>query len=307
MKRLPTSFYLQVLICATLWGSAFPVIKNSYHFLHMDTYGEQLLFAGTRFVLAGLMILPFCRRSILQAIRNAPSKPMLGVILGQTYFQYIFFYFAISVSSATLGSLLVGAGSFWWILLAPVLGNAPKPTSRQWLLLGICTLGIGIAAYAPGAGAGKVLLGCVSFLAATLAGAVGSIYMKQVAPISGSRSSTAISLGIGGLLLLLTGMGSTASFIANYNWQVLGVTVYLAFLSATAFTLWNRLIEQYSVSLLSTYRFLIPLMGVIESAIFVKGESIGPGIILGGLLILGSLVAISREPAEHPASTMPKT
>jgi drug/metabolite transporter (DMT)-like permease len=299
MKQLPLSFYLQVLICATLWGSAFPVIKNSYHFLQLDTYGKQLLFAGTRFVLAGLMILPFCHRSIPQAIRQAPSKPMLGVILGQTYFQYVFFYFAISVSSATLGSLLVGAGSFWWILLAPVLGNAPKPTRRQWLLLGVCSLGIAIAAYAPGAGAGKVLLGCFGFLAATLAGAVGSIYMKQVAPISGSRSSTAVSLTIGGLLLLLTGIGSTTDFLATFNWKVLGVTVYLAFLSATAFTLWNRLIEHYSVSLLSTYRFLIPLMGVIESAVFVQGESIGPGIVTGGLLILGSLVAISREPAGH--------
>jgi drug/metabolite transporter (DMT)-like permease len=303
MTRLPLSFYLQVLICATLWGSAFPVIKNSYQFLHLNTYGEQLLFAGSRFVLAGLMILPFCRRSILNAIRNAPSKPMLGVILGQTYFQYVFFYFAISVSSATLGSLLVGAGSFWWILLAPILGNAPKPNRSQWLLLGVCSIGIAIAAYAPGAGAGKVLLGCFGFLAATLAGAVGSTYMKAVAPISGSRSSTAVSLAIGGLLLLLTGIGSTSEFIDTYTWKVFGVTVYLAFLSATAFTLWNRLIERYSVSLLSTYRFLIPLMGVIESAIFVQGESIGPGIIIGGLLILGSLIAISREPmAQHPPS-----
>lgn len=294
MHPLPLRFYVQVLICATLWGSAFPVIKNSYEVLQLDSYGKQLVFAGSRFLIAGLFILPFCRHRVVESVRRAPRLPLLAIVLGQTYFQYLFFYFAISASSGTLGSLLVGAGSFWWVLLAPVLTGSPTPRPVHWLLLVLCSTGIALAAYAPGAGSGNVLLGTAGFLAATLCGSIAAIYMKQVAPISGSRATTAFSLFTGGCLLLITASPWIPEYLNLLSWKTVGITAYLAFLSATAFTIWNRLVEQYSVNLLSTYRFLIPLMGVIESVLFIPGETLGPGIVAGGLLILGSLIAISR-------------
>jgi len=299
MKQLPISFYLQVLICACLWGSAFPVIKNSYALLNLDSYGKQLMFAGTRFTLAGLLILPFCRRSLFSSIAKAPKAKLAAIALGQTYFQYLFFYYAMSVSSGTLGSLLVGAGSFWWVILAPVLTKSPPPRPLHWLLLAFCTIGIALAVYAPGAGSGNVILGAAGFLAATFSGSVAAVYMKQVAPISGSRTTTAFSLFSGGMLLMLSASAYAVDYFSQLSWQVFGITLYLAFLSATAFTIWNRLIEQYSVNLLSAFRFLIPLMGVIESTLFIPGETLGPGIIIGGTIIIVSLFITSRIPAKE--------
>ena len=138
-KKLPFSFYVQVLICACLWGSAFPVIKNSYEILNLDSYGKQLLFAGTRFTLAGLLILPFCRRNLLASIQKAPKAKLATIALSQTFFQYLFFYYALSVSSGTLGSLMVGAGSFWWVILAPILTKSAPPRPLHWVLLGLCS------------------------------------------------------------------------------------------------------------------------------------------------------------------------
>lgn len=117
--RLPFSFYLQVCICAILWGSAFPVIKNSYTVLGIHNYGEQLIFAGSRFALAGLLLLPFCRGNYFAKIKQAPRMPLAIIMLGQTYLQYIFFYYGLNVSPGTLAALLVGSGSFWWMLIAP--------------------------------------------------------------------------------------------------------------------------------------------------------------------------------------------
>lgn len=94
--RLPLSFYLQVFICAALWGSAFPVIKNSYAGLDISSYGEQLVFAGSRFLLAGLMVHPFCRGAVVTKLKQAPIVPLVAVVLGQTYFQYLFFYYGLS-------------------------------------------------------------------------------------------------------------------------------------------------------------------------------------------------------------------
>ena len=296
MKRLPFTFYLQVLICATLWGSAFPVIKMSFTKLHLISYGEQLVFAGSRFLLAGLLILPFCRRNPLSSLRREAFPTLIYIILGQTYIQYICFYYGLRISSGVLGALLVGTGSIWWIMLAPPLIKTPPPRLVHWLLIGMCSIGICIAVYAPGAGSGNVFLGTLAFLGTTFSSAIGAIYMKKIAPITGTRATTSISLFTGGFLLLLTSLPYWIPYFAHANLTTLWVTLYLAFVSAAAFTIWNRLIEHYSVNTLSTYRFLIPLFGVIESAIFVPQERIGLGIIVGGSIICGCIIAISRIP-----------
>lgn len=294
MKALPVRFYVQVVICSLLWGSAFPVIKLSYEAMAVDGFGERMVFAGTRFTLAGLLIVPFCRRSVWREARTAPKGLLLWVILGQTLFQYLFFYYALSVSSGTLGALLVSAGSFWWMLLAPWLLGSAWPRKGQWLVLLVCSIGIALAVYAPGAGSGNVALGTLSFLAASLSGAFGAIGLKKISATHGSRSVTSISLFVGGLALLAVGSPAWNGFWKDVGWEAWLVIGYLAFLSATAFTLWNRLIEQYSVNVLSAFRFLIPLCGVLESAILVEEESIGLGIALGGSLIFASLYWMSR-------------
>lgn len=295
MKPLPVSFYLQVTFCAALWGSAFPVIKLSYEALAIEGFGERMVFAGTRFVIAGLMIVPFCRSSIIETFRTAPKGLLLWVIFGQTVFQYVFFYYALSVSSGTLGALLGGAGSFWWMFLAPVFLKSPKPQAKHWAILAICAAGIAIAVYSPGAGSGNVTLGTISFLCASLAGAMGSIGLKRISLTHGSRAVTSISLFCGGVILLAIGsVQGWRGFWNDVGPVAIYSLLYLSVLSATAFTLWNKLIEQYSVNVLSAYRFLIPLFGVLESAWLVPSETIGAGIVVGGALIIISLYAVSR-------------
>ncbi|MDO4486606.1 MAG: hypothetical protein Q4C46_08465 [Bacillota bacterium] len=46
---------LLALICCALWGSAFPCIKTGYEWLHITTVGSQILFAGYRFFMAGIV------------------------------------------------------------------------------------------------------------------------------------------------------------------------------------------------------------------------------------------------------------
>ncbi|MGB0370211.1 MAG: DMT family transporter [Opitutales bacterium] len=291
---LPLSFYVQVLLCAVLWGSAFPVIKNSYTALNIESFGEQLVFAGSRFVLAGLFLLPLCRGRFISSIQAAPRLPLGAILLGQTYFQYLFFYYGLSVSSGALGALLVGSGSFWWMLLAPLILKTPAPTRRHWLLLAGCCVGIVCAVYNPDNEISNTGPGSVAFLLATFSGSVAAIFMKRVAPIAGSLAPTCFSLGGGGLLLLLSSFASWSAYLSHFNVITFGVTVYLAIVSAAAFAIWNRLIQRYSVNTLSGFRFLIPLMGLIESVLFIHGEALRPGILIGGGIILGCLIGVAK-------------
>ena len=45
------------LICCALWGSAFPTIKIGYSLFNIASsdIGTQILFAGSRFTLAGIL------------------------------------------------------------------------------------------------------------------------------------------------------------------------------------------------------------------------------------------------------------
>ena len=42
-------------LCCLLWGSAYPAVKIGYVLFDIDTTGAQVLFAGYRFSLAGII------------------------------------------------------------------------------------------------------------------------------------------------------------------------------------------------------------------------------------------------------------
>lgn len=49
--------WLGALVCCLLWGSAFPCIKIGYQMMHIasDEVASQILYAGYRFTLAGIL------------------------------------------------------------------------------------------------------------------------------------------------------------------------------------------------------------------------------------------------------------
>lgn len=295
-----------VLICSILWGSAFPAIKHVYDIWAMDSMATRLLFAGVRFVIAGFLVLLLIRRpGPWERIRRADWRLLLGFSLFQTVGQYLFFYLALSISSGILGSLLVSAGSFWWVLLAPVLLRTPPPTHRHYAILTMCALGIAIAVYAPGAGAGNPLLGGFLFLASSLSGTLGVITLQPLSKSIDVTTATGFSLFSGGIILCLLGLPAIDEIGAFADYRVAGTTLYLALVSATSFTLWNRLTRLYPVNILAGYRFLIPLSGVLQSAFFISAETPGVGIYLGGSIVILGIYLLSRL-STPPVPTTPR-
>lgn len=285
------------MFCAALWGSAFPSIKTVYAIWEKQGIEvglpEYWWFAGVRFSLAGLMLWLVARKPWTE-VKATPKRWLWGFTLTQTYGQYLMFYFAVAIASGSLAGLLAGTGSFWWMLLAPLMTGAPWPSRRQWLAIGIGGTGIALATAAPGAGAGQPVLGALLMVGATGMGAVGILQFGKMKGTIGARAATGFSLGVGGLMLLATGGSTFARAGELMSPPVIGLTCWLAFVSAAAFGLWNHLSTRHPVPLLAGYRFLIPLCGMAESLIFLKGESAGWGLVVGAVLVLGSLVMAQR-------------
>ena len=62
-RRLTKTWIVAVLacVCCMLWGSAIPVIKTGYRLLEVEASdtASQIVFAGIRFTLAGVLVLLF--------------------------------------------------------------------------------------------------------------------------------------------------------------------------------------------------------------------------------------------------------
>ena len=291
-----------MLLCALLWGSAFPGIKSVYQIWEAGglkpSAADCWWLAGVRFTLAGLMLLVVARQPWAE-FRATPKRALLGFCLTQTFGQYLLFYLAISAASASLAGLLSALGSFWWMLLAPLVAGAPWPRPVQWFTIAVGGVGVAIAAGSEKAGMGDPWLGTLLLLGSTGLGTLGLVQFTGLRRTIGARAATGFSLFGGGLGLLLAGAGSFPKAAMLMPPAAMGTTVWLAFVSAAAFAQWNHLSTLHPVPLLAGYRFLIPLAATLESMLFL-GERPGWGFAAGGVLILGSLVAsqrLSRPPA----------
>ena len=278
------------LICALLWGSAFPLIKLIYGHWgdEGDSLSVRLTFAGVRFTIAALMLAAF-RGNPFPALRANTWKRLAVLTLGMTFFQYLFFYQGLSYSSGVLGALMTICGTLWWVILSPIALDSPKPSTKQWFGLALGAAGVGCAVWAPGAGAGNPALGALLFLGATFSGSVGSIVMAKLKGDVGAGKATALALGIGGLMLALCGVTGWSKFAALCDLRTILTTLFLAAVSATAFALWNWLVQRHSTNTLAPYRYLVPIAGVSESALFVPAETIGIGTIVGGVVVAVSI------------------
>ena len=110
------------IFCSVLWGSAFPVLKISYREMQMDPGNPiaQMVFAGIRFLLAGLIILVFLlftnRKHVFVKRSQVPVLILLGLF--QTAIEYYFFYNGLGKVSGMEGAILSSTGTFLTVILA---------------------------------------------------------------------------------------------------------------------------------------------------------------------------------------------
>ena len=301
MSEAPTHRWTRILppilICALLWGSAFPAIKLVY--LEWEKMGldiqltDRWWFAGIRFTIAGFALLLISKNPI-KDLRGSSARLLLFFALTQTLGQYLFFYLGLSLASGSLGSLLIATGSFWWMILAPLMTGSPWPTGKQWLAIAIGAGGVSLATYQPNQEIVFSWTGTLCLLGSTLMGAFGVIIFSKLRPTIGPRAATGFSLFAGGLLLLLVSFPAFAHAADLLSPKIIVLTLWLALVSAAAFTLWNHLSTQHPVNLLANYRFLIPVCGVIESLLFIPGEAASWTLLLGGLIVILSLIVAQQ-------------
>ncbi|NQZ57307.1 MAG: DMT family transporter [Lentisphaeraceae bacterium] len=294
LRLKSTAFFLPIgaLTCALLWGSAFPAIRLSHAYFDTGPLQNHFAFAGIRFTLAGIIVLAFQKRLIAN-FKLCPKWGLLGVTVFQVVLQYMFFYWGLKLAPAVLVAIVMSAGSFWWVLLAPLLDKNEALSFKQFLLLIVGFVGVCFCVMDK-QGGGDSLFSVLLIVLASLCGVVAVLLVKPKSKKVSGPYFTGIALFFGCLILCSTAPQVTVVLIREMNWHLLLLTLWLAIVSSAAFSLWYYLISLFDVPRLSAYRLLIPLCGVLESIIILPDESLSGKIFCGGLLVLTSIFFLEK-------------
>lgn len=286
------------LFCALLWGSAFPAVKTGYVLFAIDSQdvSSKLLYAGIRFFLAGIMDLGVAcfmhRRFSLPGKQYFKAIVSLGVV--QTFLQYVFFYIALGNMAGSKGSVINAMGTFLTVVLAHFFCADDRMNTRK--VIG-CICGIaGIILINMGGdmGSGFALMGDGVMILAALASAFGNIISKKVAGGLDAIWLTGYQLAFGGLMLIIVGL-ITGGRLPVIQASGILLMLYLAFLSAAAFTLWLMLLKYNPVGKITMFMALIPVFGTYLSGLVLKEPVFTLINVLALIFVAGGIFVINHR------------
>ncbi len=282
------------IIACLLWSTAYSTIKIGLQ------YDSPLHFAGLRFLISGLLILPFTVRfSVYFALLKEHWKLVFWVTLLQTIMNYILFYLGLDLVPGALGAVIVGSQPLVTAIVASIMDKSEKLTRRKIVTI-ICGIS-GVILISAGRQAFKLgsaieLLGVFMIFAANIAVATSNVLIslrsKGINPLLLSSST----LLIGGFIIYLLSLAfediPECTKPAEY-WIVL---VWLGFMAAAAFSIWFRLLQRphVKVSDLNLWKFIIPVVGAILSWLLVPGENPERLTVIGMIIISRSLIMFHK-------------
>ena len=266
---------LMAVLCCLLWGSAFPCIKLGYQLFDIPSgdSSSQILFAGIRFTLAGILVI--LAGSVLQGKFLKPSgkaiPKVLKLCMFQTVLQYIFFYIGLAHITGVKGSIVNAVNVFFTILVSCLMFRLEKLDKQKILGCIIGFAGVVIVNLGGEFDMSFTMLGDGFLMISAFAYALSSVLIKIYGKDENPVMLSGYQFVAGGFIMILAGliMGGRLNIVTIKGALLL---LYMAFISAGAYTLWSLLLKHNSVSKVAVFGFCTPIFGVILSAI-ILGES----------------------------------
>ncbi|MCM3568677.1 DMT family transporter [Neobacillus mesonae] len=287
--RVKSAFLLAFLVI--MWGINWPMTKFALN------YSPPLLFAGMRLFLGGLLLLIFAipRYNLLRFKETWPIyfvSAILNIILyyGLQTVGLNYLPAGLFTTIVFLQPVLVGIFSWIW------LGESMYAFKAAGLILGFA--GVGIVCL--GGLAGHIsITGVLLALGSAISWALGTVYMKKTSQKVDGIWLTTLHIIIGGLFLLVSGTGTESWSSVSWN---LPFTLTLLFISIFVIALgwldFFTLISSGDASKVSTYTFLIPIISILGSSLFLH-EKVTISLFAGIILVVLSIVLVSVKPKKE--------
>ncbi|MBO5879518.1 MAG: DMT family transporter [Clostridia bacterium] len=274
----PIILVLVAMICCALWGSATPAIKTGYNLFEIESrdVASIVLFAGTRFFFAGIftvIIFSISGRKFLYPKRENITK-ILTVSVFQTILQYIFFYLGLAFTTGVKGTVASGSGAFFAVIIACLIYKQEKLTFKK---VAACVIGfVGILVMNIDSLGFKEdmiidLMGVGFVLISTVSSSFSSVLIKKYSASENPVVISGYQFIVGGAFMAAVGFifGGRINFL---NLPGILDLVYLALLSAVAYSLWGILLKHNPVSRVTVFNFMTPIFGVLLTLILLPSE-----------------------------------
>lgn len=268
---------LTALVCCLLWGSAFPSIKIGYQLFEIgsgDT-ASQILFAGVRFTLAG--ILTVLIGSVMNKKILIPQKTSWTMIirlsLAQTVIQYFFFYIGLANTTGVKSSIINASNVFLALLVSSVVFRMEKLGAQKLLGCLIGFFGVVLINLDGSSLAGEMkLMGEGFIFCSALSYAISSVLIKKYSQKENPVILSGYQFALGGIVMAAAGafMGGQ---LHGFSIKALLLLVYMAMISAVAYSLWGILLKYNPVGKVAVYGFMNPVFGVILSAVLLGEQN----------------------------------
>ncbi|UQN07699.1 EamA family transporter [Deinococcus sp. QL22] len=277
---MPLRSLLLALLITFIWGVNFVVIKLSV------TDAPPLLVAALRFALAALPAVFFIPRPVMR------WQLLVGYGLAVGVVQFGLLYLAIQLGmSAGLASLLMQMQAFFTALLAAALLRE-RLGANQVVGMALAFAGMGVIGLLADHQTSPIGFGLV--LVAAGGWAVSNILVRS------AGNANMLSLVVWSALIpplpltLLAGMtsgwdavGRTLTSSGPGFWLAVAFMGY--FNTVLGFGIWNWLIQQHGASRVAPLSLLVPVFGMVSSALYFQ-ETFPPLKLLGAALVFVGLI-----------------
>ncbi|MBI3461225.1 DMT family transporter [Candidatus Acetothermia bacterium] len=285
----------EALLATITWGSSFVLVKIGLKYL------GPLTIAGLRYFLAFLILLPFMFRNGGASVSSlTPSMWLKLFLLGLSAYTIGngALFWGLKFLPATTASFLMSFTPIL-VLVAGIFWLKEIPTGLQ--ILGMIVVLVGTALFfSSGLGASEPLgIGIVVFASASFAlfGVLGRdvARAKQVDTVT----QTAIPLGLGGGLVLLTAL--LVEGVPTFSLAALGIILFLALVNtAIAYMLYNHALQKLTALEINVLLNLSPLMTALLAWVLID-EKLGPIKIFGMWLTLGGVFLVQWRKSHSSA------
>ena len=280
--------WLALGIVYVVWGSTYLAIAIAVETL------PPLLYSGVRFSLAGLVLaawLAFRRIDLRISRRELAGAGAVGILMlagGNGL---------VSLAERTVPSgvaaLIVASIPLWIVVYRIIAGERVLRDLLAGVLLGL--VGVAILVVPGGLNGTIDPIGALMLFGATLSWALGTFLSPRLSTPRNALVSTAYQMLAGGVVLMVVALpkGELAQIDpATFSTRSLLAFGYLVvFGSLVAYTAYTWLLQNASVSLVSTYAFVNPVVAVALGAL-ILGERITPTIVIGAAVIVVAVAFI---------------
>ena len=261
-----------------------------------DDTASQILYAGYRFTLAGIMAIvigSLINRKFLYPSKQAVKKVCV-LSMFQTILQYLFFYIGLAHTNGTKASIITGMNVFVAIIVSSLLFRLEDLTTKKIIGCIVGFLGVIFVNTSSGGidmnfafnGEGFIFLSTVSY-------AFSSVTLKKYSKTENTVMLSGWQFLVGGIVMSIAGL-LMGGHLEGFNASAVLMLIYLAFISSVAYSLWSILLTYNPVSRVAVFGFMNPIIGFLLSAILLdEAGTIGIFTLIALILVCAGIYIVN--------------